>query len=112
MTFWHYLGRKLFQLALTTLIIVTLIFFLFRVMPGDPVKTIIDPQMPPEARAQLRAQFGLDKPPVVQYLIFLKNAARGNWGVSFFQQEPVYRIICANSPTPYCFLRAQWCWPT
>jgi peptide/nickel transport system permease protein len=98
MTFWHYLGRKLFQLALTTLIIVTLIFFLFRVMPGDPVKTIIDPRMPPEARAQLRAQFGLDKPPVVQYLIFLKNAARGNWGVSFFQQEPVFRIIMRKLP--------------
>ncbi len=85
-------------MAVTLFIIMTLLFFLFRIMPGDPAAMILDPKMPPEAKALIRHEFGLDKPLPVQYAIYLKNTLRGNLGRSFYYPEPVSRLILARLP--------------
>lgn len=90
----HYVLRRLWQTLLTVFVIVTLNFFLFRVLPGDPVRVLFkDPRIGPEAIAALRADFGLDKPMLVQYGYYLINLARGDMGVSFVYQRPVTEII-------------------
>lgn len=91
------LGRSL-QIALALFIIMTLLFVLFRVMPGDPASMIMDPKMPPEAKQLIRHQFGLDKPLILQYWYYLKNTLRGNFGRSFYYPEPVFQIVIRKLP--------------
>lgn len=65
-------------------------FVLFRALPGDAVANISRvPNMPPEAREAIRAEFGLDKPLATQYVLFLRELANGNLGISFQTREPV-----------------------
>ena len=69
---------------------VTFSFVLFRALPGDAVSNISRvPNMPPEAREAIRAEFGLDKPLWTQYGLYLKEMAQGNLGLSFRTREPV-----------------------
>src|SRR5436190_139628 len=64
---------------------------MFRVLPGDAVRNIARvPHATPELRAALEKEFGLDKPIWEQYLIYLKDLATGNLGVSFTNQQPVW----------------------
>jgi len=65
-------------------------FVLFRVLPGDVVTNMSRvPNMTKEAQAALRAQFGIDKPMVEQYGLYLEQLGRGNLGVSYQSQQPV-----------------------
>jgi ABC-type dipeptide/oligopeptide/nickel transport system permease component len=65
-------------------------FVLFRVLPGDAVTNMSQvPNMPKQAKAALRAQFGIDKPLVTQYGLYLKGLAHGDLGVSYQSQQPV-----------------------
>ena len=63
------------------------------VVPGDPVRLIMGPRSDPAAAAQIRRNLGLDKPPLVQYGIFVKNALRGDLGRSYIQHNEVREII-------------------
>jgi peptide/nickel transport system permease protein len=76
----------------------TALFFLFRMMPGDPTSYIISPQMTPEARQRIIAQYGLDEPLHIQYLKFLENLATGSFGTSFHSKEPVVDVIATYLP--------------
>lgn len=94
MRFSRYFWSRFGQLVLTAFLIITFNFFLFRVLPGDPVRMLFkDPRIPPEALEQLRASFGLDKPVLVQYLYYLANLARGDMGISFVHREPVTELL-------------------
>jgi ABC-type dipeptide/oligopeptide/nickel transport system permease component len=86
----YLIKRALFALA-TVFIAITLNFFLFRVLPGDAVRNLARvPRATAELRRSLEAQFGLDKPMWEQYLIYLRELAHGNMGVSFTNQQPVW----------------------
>jgi len=76
----------------------TLLFLLFRVAPGDPTASIVDPEMTPEDIELLRQQFGLDKTLIVQYLLYFKNFFMGNFGISYHYGEPVINIIMDRLP--------------
>ena len=69
--------------------VVTILFLMFRLMPGDPMAAYISEALPEESQNAIRAQFGLDKPLWQQYLIYLANLARGELGTSFHQRQPV-----------------------
>jgi peptide/nickel transport system permease protein len=89
-----YLGRKLLQLALTLLAVATFNFLLFRVLPGDPLQLYArSGHLTPEAAAQLRRVFGLDKPVVEQFWIYLKDLLHGNLGFSLTYRRPVADIV-------------------
>jgi peptide/nickel transport system permease protein len=89
-----YLGRKLLQLLLTLLAVVAFNFLLFRVLPGDPVQLYArSGHLTPEAAAQLRRVFGLDKPVVEQFGIYLKDLAHGDLGFSLTYRRPVADIV-------------------
>ncbi len=81
MTRW--LVGRLGQAILTWLLAVTLLFFLMRLTPGDPLARLgEDRPLPPEAEAALRARYGLDQPLLTQYARFLGAAVRGDLGRS------------------------------
>jgi peptide/nickel transport system permease protein len=89
-----YLGRKLVQLALTLLAVVTFNFLLFRVLPGDPIQLYArSGRLTPEAAAQLRALFGLDKPVWSQFWIYLRGLLHGDMGFSLTYRRPVSDIV-------------------
>ena len=94
----RYISRRLVQIVIIFFVILTVLFLLFRLAPGDPVSRMVDPDMTPEDSQRLIVQLGLDKPLGVQYLIYLKNFFTGHFGYSFHYGEPVVDIIWARLP--------------
>lgn len=105
--------RKVAFSLLTLCAVLTFNFFLFRIVPGDPVQMIVSPRMRPETRERIREQYGLDKPvwlniesvrqtrdPLAaldsQFVHYLRNLSRGNLGVSFRQKKPVAELMGAR----------------
>ncbi len=93
-----FIGRRLVQIIIIFFVILTVLFLLFRLAPGDPVSRMVDPDMTPEDSELLIAQLGLDKPLGIQYLIYLKNFCTGHFGFSFHYGEPVVDIIWSRLP--------------
>lgn len=89
-----YLARRAASLAATLLAVATFNFFLFRVLPGDPIRLIARAgNLSQDTIVQLRALFGLDDPLPVQYLVYLKNLFTGQFGYSISYRRPVADII-------------------
>ena len=88
-----YILRRLFHMAITLFAMITLMFFLFRLLPGDPTATVISPALDADAREAMRARFGLDRPLIEQYFVYLANLARLDFGLSFRTSRPVWELI-------------------
>ncbi|MDP9369748.1 MAG: ABC transporter permease, partial [Chloroflexota bacterium] len=88
-----YLLGRLAQMVGVLWVIVTILFLIFRLMPGNPLTAYIDPTFTAEQEEAVKRQFGLDKPLYTQYALYLKNVATGNLGRSFFQKEPVLDVL-------------------
>ncbi|WP_343834554.1 ABC transporter permease [Bacillus horti] len=85
--------KRTFQMLITIFIIATVIFFLFRLMPGNPAASMLDPSVPPEARQQIMERFGLNESIWVQYGLFMKNFVQLDFGRSFYYKQPVIDIL-------------------
>jgi peptide/nickel transport system permease protein len=105
-----YLLRKIILSISTLLVVIVFNFFLFRILPGDPIKLIIhSPRMTRAAQARIRANFGLDKPVWLdqeallrgdfaaafdtQFVAYLRNLARGELGISFATRKDVSELL-------------------
>ena len=82
-----YVAARLLRAALTVLGVVTIVFLLVRLIPGDPVDAILGDQAAPEDRAALRHALRLDRPMLEQYAAFLGDVGDGSLGVSFRQRN-------------------------
>jgi peptide/nickel transport system permease protein len=71
-------------------------FVLVRVLPGDPVRTILGPTATPADVRAARARFGLDKPILVQYLEYLRGLVTGQFGTSIQSGQPVGHEIASR----------------
>lgn len=89
----RYVIRRLLQGLVTLWVIATITFLLFRLLPGDPTYAVLDPTFPADVRELLRERFGLDQPMSTQYVRYLANLARGEFGRSFFYNLPAMQII-------------------
>ncbi len=98
MEMWRYARKRLIQIGITFFVILTILFVLFRIAPGDPVSRMIGPEMTPEDAAHLISQLGLDRPLWVQYLYYVKNFFSGNFGHSFHYGRPVLEVIGDRLP--------------
>ncbi|MFT8593219.1 MAG: ABC transporter permease [Bifidobacterium sp.] len=88
-----YLLRRILQMIPVILGTTLLIYALVFALPGDPVRAMFGARPVNEAvAAQIRAEYNLDKPFIVQYLLFLKNAMSLNFGMTFSGQ-PVISVI-------------------
>ena len=93
-----YIIKRLIQVAVIFFVILTVLFLLFRLAPGDPVSRMVDPDMTPEEAELLISELGLDQPLPVQYTIFVKNFFTGHFGHSFNYGQPVVAIILDRLP--------------
>jgi peptide/nickel transport system permease protein len=85
-----YVVKRIVSAVVTLFAAITLNFFLFRVLPGNAVTGIARvPNATPQLRRALTEQFGLNKSKWDQYLLYLKELAHGNLGISFENQQPV-----------------------
>lgn len=89
---------RLAQLTFVLWAVATILFLLFRLMPGNPLAAYIDPTFTEEQQAALMARFGLDKPLWEQYFIYLGNLLQGDLGDSFFYREPVGERVLSLLP--------------
>jgi len=89
----RFFGRRLFHSVFVLLGILTFIFFIFRLMPGDPTALFISPEMAADAIQEIRKAFGLDRPLYVQFFLYVSNVCRGNFGISYYFFEPASRIV-------------------
>jgi len=93
----HILNRVL--LALPALwLIVTLVFLLAHIIPGDPVQQMLGEGARMDDVRQLRHSLGLDQPIATQYVNYLGGVLRGNLGESFRFQQPVARVVMEHYP--------------
>ena len=90
---------KRLLLAIPTLIaVLTVVFVLVRVVPGDPTIVILGDQASAQARADLRAKLGIDRPIAVQYLDFMGQVARGDLGRSLTTNRPIMEDVAHVLP--------------
>jgi len=107
---WKFLGKRLLQMLITLLLFQTITYFLMDAQPGDIADLLtLDPSIPPAQRAILRAQLGLDRPPVERFFTYIFNFYRGDLGVSFGEYPtPVLDMIMERLPrTLVLFLTAN-----
>lgn len=90
--------RRLIWGVCVVFFVVTIVFFISRVIPGDPARIIAGELATPEDIEKIRSKLGLDKPLIEQYKGFLKGLIRGNLGESFFFKEPVIEVILRRFP--------------
>lgn len=114
MRYLRYISRKVAWAFFTILFVITLNFFLFRVLPGDPARAgIRDPRLTQEAVEAIRVRFGLDKPVIncietlnpielgdclinpfdTQFFIYVGNLLRGELGISYHTNRPVADML-------------------
>ncbi|GEA95055.1 oligopeptide ABC transporter (permease) [Weissella viridescens] len=87
-----YVLKRLGIILLTLIIIISITFFLMKLMPGSPLANA--ERLSDTQRQVIEAQYGLDKPLIVQYWNYLVNALQFNFGNSFqFQNQPVSTLI-------------------
>jgi peptide/nickel transport system permease protein len=99
----RYILRRLLQSALLLVLVVTAVFVVFQVMPGDITAILIQPDIPPEARQALIARLGLDRPAHERYLRYLGGLLRADLGRAFptptFQGgRPVVDVVAERLP--------------
>lgn len=89
--------RRLFQSIVVLLVVGAVAFSMFRFI-GDPVNNMLGQERTQADVENLRERLGLDRPVVVQYALFLRNALQGDFGVSYRQGRPVSQIIAERAP--------------
>lgn len=93
-----YVTRRLLQAIPLLWGVLTLIFILIHIAPGDPFSALLSPQVPAEVRDRLIQLYGLDRPLHVQYARWLWAFVRGEWGVSYVDFRPVSAILGERIP--------------
>lgn len=92
-----YLLRRLIGTVLVMWAVATLVFFMLRLVPGDPIAAMLADAGSAEAEAALRAKFGFDEPVFMQYLYWLGNLFQGDFGNSLYGNNQPVRTILAEA---------------
>jgi peptide/nickel transport system permease protein len=91
---WRYVGSKLLGSVTTLLFVLVVNFFLFRVIPADPVRTLARGRATTPAQvAELTRTLGLDQPLPQQFVTYLQNTATGEFGASFRYRQSVGQLM-------------------
>lgn len=94
----RYVGLRLLLAIPALWLILTMVFLLVHIVPGDPAEQILGEGARAEDVLQLRHTLGLDQPIGVQYEKYLKGVLHGNLGESFHFQEPVTQVVLDHYP--------------
>ena len=94
----RYIIYRLLQ-AIPAMIGVTIIgFFLVHIVPGGPAQAMLGAKATPQKIAEINRLYGLNKPLVMQYAIWIGQLLHGNLGQSYFYDESVWKLISVNMP--------------
>ena len=85
----RYILQRLFGMIVVMFLVVTIVFVIVRVTPGDPAAVMLGPDASAQDIADLRMRLGLDQSLVVQYFIYIGQMLKGDLGQSIFLNMPV-----------------------
>lgn len=88
-----YIARRGIYCLLVMWAVATLVFFMMRAVPGDPVRALVGLEGDPATIEQIRRNLGLDRPFIVQYGRWLANVARGELGASIWTKQRVTDLL-------------------
>jgi peptide/nickel transport system permease protein len=94
----EYMLKRLLQMIPTILMITLVVFAMMQTIPGDPIISLLGDAYNEEDAMQLRHAYGLDKPLVVQYVIWLGRLVRGDWGTSILTSRSVLQDVLTRLP--------------
>ena len=94
----RFIAKRLLMGILVVLCVTVLIFSIMQAMPGNPVDLMVDTRVTAEKVAEIKAQWGLDKPPALQYFYWLGNILRGDFGTSISIKQNVTDLIGQRLP--------------
>lgn len=94
----QFIAKRLLFAIPTLLAVLTLVFFLVRIVPGDPALVVLGDQASPEALAAMRERLGLNKPLLVQYVEYLTGVFQGDLGRSLTTNRPVMTDMLSVLP--------------
>lgn len=93
------------QAIIAVVLVVTTCFFLIRLAPGDPFATVMENEnVPSEVRERLKESFGYDAPIPLQYINFVRNAARGELGWSHSRVDKVSAVLGRTLPNTFLLM--------
>ena len=90
----------------------TITFFIAFLAPGDPAELAAGQHSDPATIAHVRHEFGLDKPPLTRYGLYLWDAAHGDLGKSYYTREPVTDFLKRGLPNTALLATSPSCWPS
>jgi peptide/nickel transport system permease protein len=93
-----FIGKRLLQLVPTLFFVSVLIFSLQHLLPGDPALVMAGEENDPAVVEQIRQQYHLDQPIVLQYLYWVKGVLSGDLGESMRIKEPVLKLVLEKLP--------------
>ncbi|HEY2550886.1 MAG TPA: ABC transporter permease [Streptosporangiaceae bacterium] len=93
-----FVGRRLAQLVPVAVGVTIIVFFMIHLIPGDPARTILGIHATPKAIAILHREWGLNRPLVSQYWLFLDRLVHGNLGQSLIYGVPARTLIWQRLP--------------
>jgi peptide/nickel transport system permease protein len=93
-----YVVRRLFLLVPVLLGVSLGSFGLLQLVPGDPALILAGQEATEDVLAQIRHEYGLDQPLPIQFLVYLRNVVRGNFGISIQSRQPVATLIAQRFP--------------
>lgn len=94
---FKFLVKRIYQMIIVLLVVSFIVFFMTSVI-GNPVHTMLPERASQEQVDQVVKMLGLDKPLYVQYLIFLRNALKGDFGRSYTHFQPALKLIFSRFP--------------
>jgi len=80
------------------MLVISLVGFSIQFSIGDPVRDLVGERVTPAEREEIRDQLGLNDPFYIQYFRFVKNACKGDLGLSFFYKKPALEVIISKAP--------------
>jgi peptide/nickel transport system permease protein len=95
---WRYLARRLVQVPFVLIVVSLMTFAITRATPGDPVQIMLGMQTSPDAEAAMRAEFNLDRPLPVQYVLWLGKVVTGDLGRSIRLNNTVTSLLAERLP--------------
>ncbi len=93
-----YILRRLVEVVPTILMITLVVFVMMRSIPGDPVVALLGDAFTEEDAVKVRKEYGLDKPILVQYGLWLGKLVQGDWGTSILSGRPVLKDVLVRLP--------------
>jgi peptide/nickel transport system permease protein len=94
----RYLLRRVLAACLVVWGVLTIIFLVVRVIPGDPAAVLLGTFATAELVAEQRAKMGLDRPLATQYVLFIRQAILGDWGRSYHEGRPAFTLVIERLP--------------